>query len=399
MLKTWSILTAFVFCLVAYRFLEPDSGLPVVIAARFTIALCFLVGLLVTYYDQWGGCIVCYEPPIQEVVRYKTIALRLGLLLLLLYPCLMSIFLPSWPTAVFNFEYLLILPLLLLAVPPYVRWAESFMPSPDDAYYRMGQVVLRQRAWNWREHKPLLLAWGVKLFFIPLMYSWLVLAVETLLDFEWVLNPAVVVAGLFVFGLSVDLLVASAGYFFASRLLNNEVKSTDATWLGWAVCLICYPPFLEFFLAIKAQRDDLAWTDWLLPNEPLYWVWAFLITASWLVYWLSTMSFGLRFSNLSWRGLVDSGPYRYTKHPAYISKNIYWWLHTVPFVGVADGMDLLRNVLGLSFVSGVYYLRARTEERHLLAFSEYVEYAEKIRRDGLLARISRLFRQRPECCE
>ncbi len=121
MLKTWSILTAFVFCLVAYRFLEPDSGLPVVIAARFTIALCFLVGLFVTYYDQWGGCIVCHEPPTQEVVRYKTIALRLGLLLLLLYPCLMSIFLPSWPTAVFNFEYLLILPLLLLAVPPYVR--------------------------------------------------------------------------------------------------------------------------------------------------------------------------------------------------------------------------------------------------------------------------------------
>lgn len=106
------------------------------------------------------------------------------------------------------------------------------------------------------------------------------------------------------------------------------------------------------------------------------------------------MSFGLRFSNLSWRGLVDSGPYRYTKHPAYISKNLYWWLHTVPFVGVSSSLDLWRNILGLSFVSLVYYLRAKTEERHLMAFPEYAAYAARIEQDGLLARCVRCLRVR-----
>ena len=154
------------------------------------------------------------------------------------------------------------------------------------------------------------------------MYSWLILAIESLLAFNWSLQPSIFIIGLFSFGLCIDLLLASAGYFFASRILGNEIKSTEKTWLGWLVCLICYPPLLEIFLIIKRQQDSFIWTDWLTPSTSLYWIWAFLIATTWLIYWLSTVSFGLRFSNLSWRGLVDTGPYRYTKHPAYISKNI-----------------------------------------------------------------------------
>src|SRR5690606_33230096 len=105
--------------------------------------------------------------------------------------------------------------------------------------------------------------------------------------------------------------------------------------------------------------------------------------------------FGLRFSNLSWRGLVNTGPYRYTKHPAYLSKNIYWWLHTVPFVGVASNMDLLRNLLGLSFVSMVYYIRAKTEEHHLMAFPEYHDYSQYINKKGLLARLKTSWQRTP----
>jgi len=327
--------------------------------------------------------------PSQKSIKFKTLALRAGLLALLVYSALLGHFQQDLPIPIFTFEYLLILPILMLATPRYVRWAEQQIPSGEDGYYRFGQFLCGQRRWNWIDQRNWLLMWGVKIIFIPLMYSWLVLATNELLHITWSTNPGLIVTALFMLGLSIDLLVATGGYLLASRLLGNEVLSTDRHWLGWLSCLICYPPLVFILHEVKKQTDDIDWSQWLLPSEPLYWFWAAAITSTWLVYWISTLHFGLRFSNLSWRGLIDTGPYRYTKHPAYISKNIYWWLHTVPFVGVASQLDLLRNLLGLSFVSLVYYLRAKTEERHLMAFPEYRTYSQHIDQYGLLARLKR----------
>lgn len=393
----WTMLASFVAGVAAVRLLCGDAAGAEGIGARLIVLSCFAIGLAQALRSQAGrspGHDHASVTTNASQMRAKTLAIRAGLVALLVYPSLMQRGFPAWPTAVFNLEYLLLLPLLLLAVPRYVRWAESRMPRPDDACQRFGQALLRQVPWHWREHRQFLLAWAVKIFFIPLMYSWLIDAVEILLAFHWLWQPTVLVAGLFGFGLCIDLLLASAGYFFSSRLLGNETRSTDATWLGWLCCVICYPPLLAILRAVKQQADDVVWSDWLQPDQTVYWLWAALITLSWLVYWLSTVSFGLRFSNLSWRGLVDTGPYRYSKHPAYLSKNIYWWLHTVPFVGVSTGSDLLRNLLGLTFVSLVYYLRARTEERHLMAFAEYAAYAERMKSQGLLARCARAWQAR-----
>lgn len=389
----WRMLFTFVAGLSVFHIIGIDSPSAVFTGARLLILACFLVGLGYTLHSRRYALAFSHTCPGEDQIRAKSLAIRIGLLALLLYPTLMARLLPEWPTAVFNFEFLIVLPILLLATPYYVRWAEERMPRANDGYFCFGQAILRQRSWRMREHKALLLAWAVKLFFIPLMYSWLVTAVEMLLVFDWRLHPGVLVSGLFSFGLCIDLLIAASGYFFASRLLGNDVLSTDATLLGWLSCVICYPPLLGILHAVKQQTDDLIWSDWLHSHEPLYWLWAALITASWLAYWLSTVSFGLRFSNLSWRGLVDTGLYRYTKHPAYLSKNIYWWLYTVPFVGVENTEDMLRNVLGLSFVSLVYYMRARTEERHLLAFEEYAAYAARIEQEGLFARFNRRLRR------
>ena len=51
--------------------------------------------------------------------------------------------------------------------------------------------------------------------------------------------------------------------------------------------------------------------------------------------------------------------------------------------------ELARNLLGLGFVSLVYYLRAKTEERHLSKFAEYRAYSEWIAEHGLWARFRR----------
>ena len=155
--------------------------------------------------------------------------------------------------------------------------------------------------------------------------------------------------------------------------------------------MICYPPLWVILRTIREQADTVTWDQWLSPDQPIYWVWAALITFSWGLYWLSTASFGVRFSNLTYRGLIAHGPYRYIKHPAYIGKNVYWWLHTVPFIGVSHMVDLAQNLLGLGFVTLIYYLRAKTEERHLSKFPEYRAYSEWIAEHGVRARCHRWF--------
>src|SRR5690606_7209733 len=144
-------------------------------------------------------------------------------------------------------DYVLLVPLLLVFSPCYVRWAESIAPAGCDGYARLGQFVLRQRDWQWSEQKELLLAWLVKLIFIPLMYSWLMMATESLLAFRWSLKPTILISGLYMYGLAIDLLIATAGYLFASRILGNAVISTDKSWSGWLVCLLCYPPLIWIF--------------------------------------------------------------------------------------------------------------------------------------------------------
>jgi|GEM_PF-1615002 protein-S-isoprenylcysteine O-methyltransferase Ste14 len=311
------------------------------------------------------------------------------LFLLLVYSWIMTEF-GIAPFANFFYDYLLLLPLLLLLLPAYLKWANRFNQQTACDYHRLGLSMLGSPAFRFSEHKPLLLASSVKILFIPIMYGGLFESLGLLLSFLWQPNPTIVVIGLFLFGLSYDLIIATSGYVFAAKWLGTDVKSTDDSWSGWLVCMICYPPLLIIYRWISQQTDKVVWSDWLLPDTPVYWLWAALITLSWTTYWLSTASFGWRFSNLTWRGLVSHGPYRYSKHPAYIAKNIYWWMHTVPFVGVGIGMDLIQNLFGMVFISTVYYLRAKTEERHLMRFAEYRQYSLNIAQHGIFAKLGRV---------
>ena len=102
-------------------------------------------------------------------------------------------------------------------------------------------------------------------------------------------------------------------------------------------------------------------TQWMLAL-----LWAALLVALTAIYAWATFAFGLRFSNLTYRGVLTNGPYRFTRHPAYLSKNLFWWLSTLPFM-VTNGSaaDAVRNVICLGLVNVIYYWRARTEEEHL----------------------------------
>ncbi len=104
------------------------------------------------------------------------------------------------------------------------------------------------------------------------------------------------------------------------------------------------------------------------------------------IYAWASVAFGFRFSNLTHRGILTHGPYAFSRHPAYLSKNLFWWISTVPVLTTGSWLDAVRATILMGVVSGVYYWRAKTEERHLGMDPTYRDYSEWIERNGLVPR-------------
>jgi protein-S-isoprenylcysteine O-methyltransferase Ste14 len=121
--------------------------------------------------------------------------------------------------------------------------------------------------------------------------------------------------------------------------------------------------------------------------------WGCAILACVAVYAWATISFGVRFSNLSHRGVITSGPYRWLRHPAYVAKNVSWWLIAVPFFYEGSPVTAVRGCLLLLGLNGVYALRAWTEERHLAQDPTYRAYQAWIDDHGLAAKLRRGLRR------
>ena len=158
--------------------------------------------------------------------------------------------------------------------------------------------------------------------------------------------------------------------------------------LGWVVALACYEPFFSMVTRsyLPYEQGGVAWGDWLWNKPTAYGAWGTGILLLLGVYLWATVAFGARFSNLTHRGIITDGPYRWTKHPAYISKNLAWWMISVPFIAGpgTSAADTVRHCLMLLGVNAIYLLRAKTEERHLRLDPTYVAYADWIDRHGAL---------------
>jgi protein-S-isoprenylcysteine O-methyltransferase Ste14 len=152
--------------------------------------------------------------------------------------------------------------------------------------------------------------------------------------------------------------------------------------------------------------------DWgsLLSGYPvLQGVFSVIILGLMAIYTWASVSFGLRFSNLTHRGVITNGPYRFSKHPAYLSKNLSWWFEAMPFIAPfvfgfrgagwsGHWAGAAAHTLRLLGVNLIYYIRARTEERHLSHDPLYVRYALWMERHGMMAwtrHVLRFARYRP----
>jgi protein-S-isoprenylcysteine O-methyltransferase Ste14 len=155
----------------------------------------------------------------------------------------------------------------------------------------------------------------------------------------------------------------------------------EPTFFGWFVCLICYPPFIDFTLRfLEWQSSDFP----SFANNSLHLGVNLILLLAMSVFAWSSISLGFKASNLTNRGIVTHGPYRFVRHPAYAAKNLAWWLGALPMLGVlavaGDWRALAYSLVALAGWTLIYVLRALTEERHLrLLDNGYAQYAYAVR--------------------
>lgn len=274
-------------------------------------------------------------------------------------------------------------------------WHLYRRPGPLSPIEELGIAIKRsmQERRIDRDGLQCLLGWAVKAFFLPLMlawsYVWLAKASDQPTGTEnWMAWFMAGMAWLY----AIDTAFGTIGYLSTSRRIGAHIRSVDATVLGWLSALVCYPPLSLLVLRQWLEyKDGLEWDQWLHGHAALAIGWGAAILLLTAIYTWATVVFGPRFSNLTHRGIITSGPFRYTKHPAYICKNLSWWLISVPFVSAAGTKVAALNCLALLGVNAIYWLRAKTEERHLMRDPVYQQYAAWIAHNGLIGRCRRVF--------
>ena len=285
-----------------------------------------------------------------------------------------------------------LVPLALVTL-PYCVWLDRRMAEPRDGSWHFGHWLLGGEgadgaaiARHWR-------AWGVKGFFTAFMVS-----IVPGLFIDLVQRPVaqifagpVELAGAGIaFLYIVDVHLATVGYVLTLRPLDSHIRTANPYGMAWLAALMCYPPFVLMNPGgvLYYEGGSRPWSQWFAGNEPLLWLWGAALVLLTAIYAWATVAFGPRFSNLTHRGVITHGPYRFTRHPAYLAKNSFWWLASCVFLPWEGGWtQVARNCILLALVNGVYYWRAKTEERHLFADPAYRAYWSWAQRHALVPRL------------
>lgn len=285
-------------------------------------------------------------------------------------------------------------PWLLVFSIPYVVWIDRRLIDPKDASYAFGQWIIggaagrpdRDQVANHAR------AWTVKGFFLAFMLSIVpgnfASVVDWRIDHAFA-NPVNLTAFLIAIMFMIDVCMATVGYLLTCKPLDSHIRSANPTLAGWVAALICYPPFVLMGAGgpLDYHAGGAEWDMWTQGHTSVQWLlggWLVLLTA---IYAWATVAFGIRFSNLTHRGILTHGPYRWTRHPAYLSKNLFWWFSALPFLTLSGSLtDMVRNCAMLAVTNAVYYWRARTEEAHLSADPDYRAYSEWMARNGPVPR-------------
>lgn len=247
----------------------------------------------------------------------------------------------------------------------------------NDKYQALLLFLLQGFLWPWGVKiawSPLvrlgLLTVLLKLFFTPYIVTWgagnLIYLWQAAHTDQWSfrsLNRLLIESCLFI-----DVAMFGIGYLVESKRLNSEIRMVDPSWLGWLVCLWCYPPFNSFsFLPF----DKVLFPVRLETTESVRLFFNGWEDVLWIIFAWASLSLGFKASNLTVRGVVCRGPYRWVRHPAYAAKVSVWWIQGVIFGEFTLGILLAFTI--------IYGLRAWTEERNMAFDPDYGAYCRKVR--------------------
>ncbi len=283
-------------------------------------------------------------------------------------------------------------PALVALSIPYLLYFDRRAVDPKDGCYALGCWIMDTAAG--RDHAAILQhlrAWAVKAFFLAFMLAIVPPGFGEFVRADpgrlWT-DPVALAGWLITFMFTIDVAFATVGYLLTLRPLDAHIRSAEPTMQGWVAALICYPPFVLMAnngpLDYRPGTGD--WTMWFAGHPLVLSLVGAVLVGLTAIYAWATLSFGFRFSNLTHRGILTHGPYAWSKHPAYLSKNLFWWLSTIPFLTTGSWTDAARATVLMGAVAAVYYWRAKTEERHLSADPAYREYSAWMDRNAPVPR-------------
>jgi Isoprenylcysteine carboxyl methyltransferase (ICMT) family len=283
-------------------------------------------------------------------------------------------------------------PLFVLSV-PYVLWLDRYLIEPRDGAWHIGAWLMGQGGADPKIIQSHLRSWAVKGFFLAFMISIVPGGFRAVINGDFALiqrDPVALAQWLITLMFVLDVAFATVGYLLTMKPLDAHIRSATPYAAGWTAALLCYPPFVMMDNGgpFDYHQGGAEWVYWLQGYPALMATMGFLMVILTAIYAWATIAFGLRFSNLTDRGILTHGPYAFTKHPAYLSKNAFWWLASLPFLTTTHNWhDAVRNTVLLGCVSGIYYWRAKTEEWHLGADPDYPAYAAWMAKYGLITRL------------
>lgn len=285
-------------------------------------------------------------------------------------------------------------PVFFLSV-PYVLWLDRRLIQPKDASWHFGAMLVGREPYDPEQVRIHLRAWAVKGFYTAFMIAIVPGGFKGLVTPDWLpmlTHPVSLTALMMTLMFVFDEQIGTVGYILTMKPLDAQIRSANPFLAGWVAALICYPPFqlmnpntAPLFYLNYTYGDD-NWIHFLDGHMGLLWLWAAALIVLTTIYAWATIAFGIRFSNLTYRGVLTNGPYAFSRHPAYLSKNLFWWLQALPFlVTNHSAVDAIRNTFFLCCVNAIYYWRAKTEERHLLVEDpKYRLYSDWMERRGLI---------------
>jgi isoprenylcysteine carboxyl methyltransferase (ICMT) family protein YpbQ len=297
-----------------------------------------------------------------------------------------------------------VLPAIALLAIPYLFYTEWRLGAAQDFTWYSGRLVLGGwREMPWPVLRDGLLGLFVRAFFLPLNFCYLAHFLQYVRGDEMLALHAATLGQQHAMWMSMIymlLIVAIVpGYVFSARLIRTQIRAVDRSWFAWAVTLVCYPPlvgavFGQWFNYKPYVFEAPYMKPWIFLLQdilPAFYLVGAGILLMEIIHWWGEAILGVRASNLTHRGIVTNGPFRYFRHPIYLSKCIGWLLIFLPFAMGPDGWECLRLTLMWGGICLIYWLRSHAEERLLAADPLYVAYARWVDRHGALAWLGRCF--------